>query len=86
MFWFTFHTFQLNFSVTLMLTIYFKIEKLNHCPVYKDYSKIMPPVLICWATTSESDDGDMAVEVEPSYQYPITFCCHVIDGSRGVVW
>ena len=35
---------------------------------------------------SEADVGGMVVEVAPSYQYPITYCCHVTDGSRGVVW
>jgi len=29
------------------------------------------------------DVGGMAVEVEPSHQYPITCCCCVTDGSRG---
>ena len=28
----------------------------------------------------------MAVEAEPSHQYPITCCCCVTDGSRGAVW
>jgi len=35
---------------------------------------------------SEADGGGMAVGVEPSQQYPITFCCCVTDGSRGAVW
>jgi len=35
---------------------------------------------------SETDVGRMAVEVEPSHQYSLTFCCCVTDGSRGVVW
>ena len=30
--------------------------------------------------------GVMAVEVEPSHQYSITFCCCVTDGSRGALW
>ena len=30
--------------------------------------------------------SSMAVEVEPSCQYSITFCCHVADGRRGAVW
>ncbi|MEQ5146204.1 hypothetical protein ABN231_18085 [Proteus mirabilis] len=42
-------------------------------------------VLLCWPTTSEVDVGGMAVEVEPSHQYSITFCCCVTDGSRGAV-
>src|SRR5258705_6482325 len=33
----------------------------------------MPPILLCWSTTSEADVGGMAVEVEPSLQYPISF-------------
>jgi len=36
--------------------------------------------------TLEVDTGGMAVENEPSHQYPITLCCCVTDGSRGVVW
>ena len=31
------------------------------------------------------DIGGMAVEVEPSHQYSITFCWCVTDGSRGAV-
>ena len=46
----------------------------------------MPPMLLCWPTTSEADVGSMIVEGEPSCQYSITFCCCVIDGSRGAVW
>ena len=47
--------------------------------------KVMPPFLLRWPTTSEADDGGMAVEVEPSHQQPIIFCCHVTDISRGAV-
>ena len=36
--------------------------------------------------TSEADVGSMTVEVEPSHQYSIIFCCHVTDGSREAVW
>ena len=46
----------------------------------------MSPVLWCWSTVWEEDVGDMAVEVEPSYQYSITCCCCVTDGSRGALW
>jgi len=45
----------------------------------------MPLVLLRWLTMSEVDVGGMAVEVEPFHQYPVTFCCHVTDGSRGAV-
>jgi len=34
---------------------------------------------------SEADVGGMAVEIEPSHQYSITFCCHATDDSRGTV-
>ena len=48
--------------------------------------KVVPPILWCWPMMSEADVGGMAVEVEPSHQYSITFCCYVTDGSRGAVW
>jgi len=32
---------------------------------------------------SEADGGGMAVEVEPSHQYSVTFWRYVTDGSRG---
>ena len=47
--------------------------------------KVMPPFLLLWSMTSEVDGGGLAVEVEPSHQYLITFCCCVTDGSRGKV-
>ena len=34
----------------------------------------------------EANLGGMAIEVEPSHQYSIKFCCCVTDGSRGAVW
>ena len=46
----------------------------------------MLSVLWYWPMTSEADVGAMAVEVEPSHQYSVTFCCCVTDGSRGAVW
>ena len=47
--------------------------------------KIIPPILLFWLTMSEADVGGVAVEVEPSCQYSIMFCCHVTDGIRGAV-
>jgi len=35
--------------------------------------KVMPPVLLCWPTMSETDFGGIAVEDEPSFQYSICF-------------
>ena len=46
---------------------------------------VMPPLLLCWTMKSVVDVGGLAVEVEPSCQYSITFCYHVTDDSRGVV-
>ena len=48
--------------------------------------KVMPPVLLCWCTTSEVDVGGMAVEIESSHQHSMTYCCCVTDGSREAVW
>ena len=48
--------------------------------------KVMPPISLCWLTATEADVGAMAVEVEPSHQYSITFYCCVTDGSGGAVW
>ena len=47
--------------------------------------KAVPPILLCWPMTPEADGGGMAVEVEPSCQHLVMFCCRVRDGSRGTV-
>ena len=49
-------------------------------------SKSVPTVLLGWPITSEADVSGMAVEVELSHQYSVSFCCHVTDGSRGAIW
>ena len=48
--------------------------------------KIIPPILLCWPTTSGADVGSMAVEVNPSHQYSTMICCRATDGSSGAVW
>ena len=48
--------------------------------------KVIPPISLCWLTTSEVNTGGMAVKVEPTHQYSITCCCRVTDGSREAVW
>ena len=48
--------------------------------------KVMSSISLCCPTKSESDIGDMAVDNEPSHQYPITFYCLVTNSSRGTVW
>jgi len=50
-----------------------------------DALKVMPPTLLCWPMMSEKGVGDMAVEIECSHQFCITFCCHATQGSRGTV-
>ena len=47
--------------------------------------KVMPPILLCWPTTSVANVVDMAVEVEPSRQYSVKFCCRATDYNRGAV-
>jgi len=47
--------------------------------------KLMPPILLCWPTTSEANVVDMTVEVEPSRQYSVKFYCRATDDSRGAV-
>jgi len=48
--------------------------------------KVTLSVLLYCPTMTEKDVGVMTVEVEPSHQYPVIFCCHVTDSSRGAVW
>ena len=33
--------------------------------------KVMPPILLCWPTTSDVDVGGMAVEAEASTNIPL---------------
>ena len=46
--------------------------------------KVMPPILLCWPMMLEASVGGMAVGVEPSHQYSVTFFYHVKNGSRAV--
>jgi len=45
--------------------------------------KVIPPILLWWPTISEVDNVGMAVEVEPSHQYSVTFRCHETWQQRG---
>ena len=49
---------------------------------YKGYLKVMPPILLFCPTTSV-DVGGVAVDLETSCQYPITFCCHL---TKCLIW
>ena len=55
------------------------------CIYTRTVPKLIPPILLCWLTTSEANIVDMAVEVEPSRQYSVKFCCRATDDSRGAV-
>ena len=44
--------------------------------------KLMPPILLCWPMMSEANVVDMVVEVEPSRQHSVKFCCRATDDSR----
>jgi len=48
--------------------------------------KVLPPILLCWPTTSEMGVGGMTAEVEPSHRYSTAFCFYVTDGSSGTLW
>ena len=48
-------------------------------------TKVMSLILLCRPTISKKN-GRIAVGVEFSNQYPVTFCCHVTGGSRGAEW
>ena len=47
--------------------------------------KVVPPILLSCPTISKLDIGGIAVEVESSHQYSVTFCCCLLDSSRGAV-
>ena len=53
---------------------YFVENKTDYEACIRVAPKLMPPILLCWPTTSEADVGNMAVEVEPFRQYSIKFC------------
>ena len=53
--------------------------------IYEVCSNSNVSYFIRLVTEPVMDAGDMAVEGEPSLQHPVTFCCHVTDGSRGAV-
>lgn len=47
--------------------------------------KLIPPILLYWSMMSGVNVGGMAVDVEPSHRYSVTFCCCLTDGSRGAI-
>ena len=52
----------------------------------RDAPQEASPISFCLPTMSEADVGGMAVVVESSHQYSVTFRYRVTDGSRGAVW
>jgi len=57
-----------------------------HLIIYKGYSKSSATCFIILACNVKADISGIAIEVEPSHRYSVTFCCCVTDGSRGAVW
>jgi len=47
--------------------------------------KVMPPILLCWPTTSSMDVSGVEVEAEHLHKYTIKLYCCVAGGSRGAV-
>ena len=62
-------------------------EEMDLCvlAIMRTASKVMSHILLCLPTTSEADFGGMAVKNEPFHQYSTTFCCCLMDDSRGAV-
>lgn len=50
-----------------------------------DAPKVMCPMLPYWPMMSEVEVGVIEVEVEPSCQHSITFCCYMTDDSEGAI-
>jgi len=76
-----------NFTlVTIITAVPTGIKIFRWLGTMRAAPKLMPPILLCWPTTSEANVVDMAVEVEPSRQYSIKFCCCMTDDSRGALW
>ena len=66
--------------------IYIYIHTHTHTHIHMTVVlKLMLCILLCWPMTSEANVGDMAVEVGPSCEYSIKFCCHATDDSQGTV-
>jgi len=59
----------------------------GHCwEKYEVCSKSNASYLLNWLMTLEANVAGMAVEVEPSHQHSVTYCCCAIGSSRGAVW
>ena len=73
-------------SSRILCLICFQVKCLSPQATMTATPKVMPPVLWWCSTKSEADGGGMAVEVESSHPYSVTFCCCATGGSRGAVW
>ena len=60
-------------------------DEIPRAQIIRAALKVMPPVRFFRPAVAQADVGGMAVEVEPSRQYPIACCCRATDGSRGAV-
>jgi len=70
-----------------MESIYTYIHTYIHIDIYI-YTRTalkVKPISLCWPSMSKACVGHVAVEVEPSLQYSITFFCLLAVGSGGAV-
>jgi len=63
-----------------MLWLFFQVDKFVHCTSSKSNASHF--IMLA----QQADGGGMAVEVEPSHQYSVTFCCCMTEGCRGALW
>jgi len=78
-------SFNLLYIILIYVSITVVIMYSSQPDIMRAAQKLMPLNLLCWPTTSEANVVDMAVEVEPSRQYYVIFCCRATDDSRGAV-
>ena len=52
---------------------------LYECIYMRVALKLVPPFLLGWSTTTDTNGGGMTVEVEPSQQHFIASCCCVTN-------
>lgn len=79
---------KLGFNTDMNTSVWYFpwLRNIYVCIYMRATLKLMPPTLLCWPMNSEVDVSGMVVEVEPSLQYFVIYCCHATDGSRVVVW
>jgi hypothetical protein len=68
------HPCSMFFPATLTIRLYSELQCYASCSCYvRGTPKVMPPILLCWPTTLEPDAGGLAIEIEHSHRYFISF-------------